>query len=306
MIDLFDLPPVDWAQEPRARQVKRASKLNEAGRQALQQHDLDRAERLFMKSIEKVPLFGPPWFNLGLVFKQQRRWMEAAICNRRSIEVGAGEEDPAYWNLGIAATAVRDWESARWAWSGYGVEIHGNDGPIAMEMGPAPVRINPDTTGEVVWGRRIDPARVVIESVPLPGSGHRWHDIVLHDGVPSGQRTWGDREFAVFDELAIWERSEVSAWECLVVAPADSVEALTGRFLHEGWAAEDWTGNVRALCGDCSRGSVESHPHGAFFSDSEGRHIGIAAPLDVAGRLLDDWTREATDRSRTDLIAVET
>jgi hypothetical protein len=44
------------------------------------------------------------------------------------------------------------------------------------------VRLNPQSSGEVVCGERLDPARLLILSVPLPESRHRFYDIVLNDG----------------------------------------------------------------------------------------------------------------------------
>ncbi len=42
-----------------------------------------------------------------------------------------------------------------------------------MDLGPAPVRLAPDGHAEVVWGRRIDPARIVVVNVPTPDSGQK-------------------------------------------------------------------------------------------------------------------------------------
>jgi hypothetical protein len=86
------------------------------------------------------------------------------------------EEEPAAWNLGIAATARRDWATARIAWRAYGVPIGGSGAePVAEDMGPVPVRLNPPPRfvgrrevevdgrswdAEVVWGTRLDPARI--------------------------------------------------------------------------------------------------------------------------------------------------
>jgi hypothetical protein len=255
-----------------------------------------------MQSIETLPLIQMPWFNLGLVYKQQRRWREAAACNQRSLDLGTDEHDPAFWNLGIAATALRDWETARRGWLGYGIEIEPGSGPIEMDWGPSPVRINRAGKAEVLWGRRLDPARILIENIPLPASGHRWHDIVLHDGEPRGQRSMGERTFPVFDELERWQPSATPTAECMVNGSTDAVQELSDRFQAEGWALEDWTANMRALCQTCDQGSPGPHNHGAFPSNADGHHVGVAAPEDVAIRLLDGWLGEEPGRTRTDLV----
>jgi hypothetical protein len=279
--------------------------LNAQGTDELEQGALSAAEQSFMAAIETVPLIPMPWFNLGLVYKSQRRWQECAACNRRSVDLGTDEHDPAFWNLGIAATAVRDWSLARWAWNGFGIEAGAGAGPIEMGLGPSPVRINPDQNAEVVWGQRLDPARIRLENIPLPSSGHRWHDIVLHDGQPRGERMMGDQAFPVFDEIERWQPSDVPTWECLLRAEAEDVQTLSERLQAHGGALEDWTSNIRMLCQACSESSPQPHKHGAFDADAFGNHVGIAAPLDVAERLLSDWLADSAERQHTDLVPVE-
>ena len=279
--------------------------LNEKGRSALDAADLADAERLFMQSIKLAPLRANTWFNLGLVYKRRHMWAETAACNTRSIELEAEPQDPAFWNLGIAATALGDWASARAAWAAFGFDIQEGEGPIDADLGPSPVRINPETAGEVVWGRRLDPARIEIESIPLPVSGHRWRDIVLHDGEPVGQRAVGDRTYPVFDELERLVPSETPTWECLVTSTTDDLADLGSRFEAKGWALEDWTTSVRRLCDECSRGSVDAHSHGPFSSGDDGNHVGIAAPRDTAERVINEWLRVGSGRSVSGLVQAD-
>jgi hypothetical protein len=97
-------------------------------------------------------------------------------CNERAAALGGAEGDPAWWNLGIAATALRRWDAARDAWRRFGIQVPDGTGELQMDLGPAPVRLDPDGRAEVVWGRRVDPARIVVINVPTPESGHRWGD----------------------------------------------------------------------------------------------------------------------------------
>lgn len=305
VIDVTKYPPPDWSARPSQEAVERALQLNDRGRRELEEGKLSAAEQLFMAAIETVPVIPMPWFNLGLVYKRQRRWQECAACNRRSVDLGTDEHDPAYWNLGIAATALRDWGMARWAWRGFGVEMATDAGPIEMDLGPSPVRINPDGNPEVVWGQRLDPARIRLENIPLPGSGHRWHDVVLHDGEPHGERMMEDQTFPVFDEIERWQPSDFPTWECILWANADDMQTISDRFRTEGGAMEDWTASIRRLCRACSESSPQSHKHGAFDADPSGSHVGIAAPFDVAEGLLSNWLGEASGRQRSEFVPVE-
>ena len=86
------------------------------------------------------------------------------------------KDKAAWWNLGIAATALGRWDVARSAWRGFGINMPKGDGPIDFPCGTCPIRINPDGDAEVVWAERIDPARAELLSIPFPESNHRWKD----------------------------------------------------------------------------------------------------------------------------------
>jgi hypothetical protein len=84
---------------------------------------------------------------------------------------------------------------------------------------------------EVVWCRRIDPARALIDNIPLPDSGRRHGDIVLHDGAPNGERILNERVVPVVDELELWQASEISTVTAQLTCPhQEDVEAVTSLF----------------------------------------------------------------------------
>jgi hypothetical protein len=168
-----------------------------------------------------------------------------------------------------------------------------------MELGQTPVRLDPAASGEVVWGSRIDPARVILESIPLPESGFRCGDVVLHDGEPRGERVLAGRTIAVFDVLARLSPSAIPTLRAQVSceAPTDSAE-LVERFLGAGSRAEDWTESVRLLCKRCSEGAPgEFHEHDPDESTwSAARDFGLSATLEDADALLSAWAAEAPSR----------
>jgi tetratricopeptide (TPR) repeat protein len=96
------------------------------------------------------------WYNRGLIAKFEARWADSLAFNRRATELDPAN-GAAWWNLGIAATAMADWPTARHAWSGFGVDVPGGDGPLAMNLGAVPIRLSPQANAEVVWARRIAP-----------------------------------------------------------------------------------------------------------------------------------------------------
>jgi len=200
-----------------------AIELNDRGLALRDAGDLRGAEAAYLAAMEAAPSWPAPIYNLGLLYKYECRWKESFDYNRRSTELQSDDE-ASWWNFGIAATALRHWGEARRAWAACGIEVPPGDGPPEFNWGRTPVRLNPDTDGEVVWARRLDPARAQILNVPLPISGFRWGDIVLNDGAVEGERMVNGRAYPVFNVLQRWQLSPFRTF-ILELATADG-EAL--------------------------------------------------------------------------------
>jgi hypothetical protein len=266
---------------------------------------LDEAEQAYRACLERRPNSAAAWFDLGLTYKWRNQWQQALVCNRRAAQLDPADE-AAWWNLGTAATALRDWATARAAWRAFGLALPDGNGPIDGHFGKTCVRLNPREQPEVVWCRRIDPVRAIVESVPKPGSRHRWGDVVLHDGERIGERRVEGMVYPVFNELERWEPSEVPTIrvEIDVPFPAD-VEALGTLIVEAGHGAEDWTESFEVLCKTCSEGVVEQQIPFAASAQTDWvsrREMGIAAPLREAERLLRWWAGRMPMRR---VIAIE-
>jgi hypothetical protein len=288
----------------------RAQRLTRSGGRFLHM-DLGSAELRYRKALRLDPSSHVTWFDLGLVYKWTRRWEEAFDCNVRATElIGEKRDDPAWWNLGIAATALHRWADARRAWRAYGVDLPDGDGPIEADFGRAAVRLNPTSSPEVVVGHRIDPARMRVVSIPTPESGHRWGDVVLHDGEPRGRRQFDEGHRPVFDELVRWAPSEVPTIEASVSAGhvADIDERVTG-LVDAGHEAEDWTRTIRMLCRACSLADGDGHDHdhqGELTDDPDREHrLGIAGLLGPVTAILEAWRSDAPHRRCHDVAATE-
>jgi tetratricopeptide (TPR) repeat protein len=268
---------------------------NERGQVFLnQKRDFARAERAFLKAAAASPRWDAPWYNLGLAAKWQHHWQKSLEWNLKAVERDPSNQ-AAWWNMGIAATALGDWAQARRAWTGFGLKLPPGEGEIVMDLGPTPIRLDPEHNAEVVWCQRIDPARAVIRNVPLPDSGNRYGDRLLHDGAPSGERRLHGQVVPVFDVIEVLEQSTYSNFEVeLRGTDAQSLDALFKLAADENIGLEDW-GTIRCLCSACSRGKApaaqEEDDRFAAPREPTGAVRLMAAALDIDSltAILDRW-----------------
>nr|BFE59899.1 hypothetical protein GCM10020063_044250 [Dactylosporangium thailandense] len=266
-------------------------------RDAWSAQDWERSAALYEQLARQAPddpRVGDWWYDAALAYKFRRNWAQAY---RLGIQAAAhaprGRQDPAFWNLGIAATIQRDWATARDAWSSFGIELPPGDGPIVGDFGRACVRLTGAEGSEVVWVQRLCPTRAQVINVPFDTS--RRYGIVVHDGEPKGDRVVGDRTYRVFDELMLFEPSDLPTLAATVTAEPAALEALSDLFDANGFGFEPLR-NGYALCKCCSEGSVTQE---ARALGGEQRCL-IAAPPDRARELLDGW-RSATTGTWADL-----
>jgi hypothetical protein len=270
--------------------------------------DLPTAQAAAEEVTRLAPQWYVGWFDAALLSKARGDWQEAVERNRRAVALFDAEVaerfdgiNPAAWNLGIAATALGDWATARSAWQTYGLgEFADSDQPLDNDLGTTPLRLNPDRPAlphqvlcdhgatAVVWAWRRSPAHGVISSVPLPESGHRFRDVVLHDGAPSGTRRLGDQEVPVFVELLRLESSDLPTWQGVATGttPAD-LEVLADLVGARGLGVDDWS-RIRPLCADCSHGSPDADHHHEVPDPAQQR-LGMAGPEDELRACLDEW-----------------
>jgi tetratricopeptide (TPR) repeat protein len=214
--------------------------------------ELDRTSVvLYRLAICVKPRWSAPWYNLGLQMKHDGDWLRSLRYSQRAVMLDPDDE-ASWWNLGIAATALHDWQEARRAWSKFGVSLQDLNGEVRMPEATACVRIDPQGCGEVVWGTRIDPARIVVRSVPLPKSRRRYQDVLLNDGARDGSRSSDGQEYPVLNELGLWKASPYSTFQVTATVPdVEAQESLVELCEESDIGLEDWSG-VRILCRQCS------------------------------------------------------
>jgi tetratricopeptide (TPR) repeat protein len=280
--------------QPSSIQRARAKKLNAQGEALSEAGDTSAALAKYTEALSLDPDRPGTLYNIGLIHKYRLAWRESFEFNRRARDL-APDDEATCWNLAIAATALRDWTTARSVWNSLGMAIEPGDTPIESNFGQTPVRLNPDGAAEVVWAQRIDPVRARILNVPFESSGFRYDDVVLHDGAPVGTRlNAAGKERSVFNVLELFERSAFLTYEVELFAPgAADLEALTARCEEAGLPFEDWTETTRILCRACSEGRPhEGHDRdGGGSTEWQPRRRGGFAARDraVLDRIFSEW-----------------
>ena len=163
------------------------------------------------------------------------------------------------------------------------------EGAPDFNWGRTPVRLDPDGEAEVVWARRIDPARAEIANVPLPSSRFRWRDIVLTDGAEEGQRSVDGRTYSVFNVLQLLSPSDFQTFVVELGTANDAAIDLLGTMAtDEGIGAEYWGTSTRILCRGCSLGLPDEHTgHDSYPAHP---HLGLATRDRAAIRpLIEKW-----------------
>lgn len=137
-----------------------------------------------------------PLYNLGLLHKQARRWREAQTvllsalaCVRKqagrlsttpALSSSTGLSRAVLWNLGLAQTALKQFDDARATWQACGISP-----PRGAHADLGLAQLSLPTTGpysvERVWVQRLDPARARILSVVRYGAPCQFGDVVLCD-----------------------------------------------------------------------------------------------------------------------------
>lgn len=256
---------------------QQASELHQEAERLSDLEQDDAALLKYQQALALDPDKAETHYNMGLIYKYRGQWQRSLDHNLRAHQLNP-QDEASKWNLGIAATALRQWDLARLAWQQCGLPITGESGPIDMNLGMVPIRLNPDGNGEVVWATRIDPVRARIDSVPYPESGFRYGDVVLHDGAPVGYRELDGRQLPVFNVLELFSHSAfrtfVATIEIIDEQDLERLEHLLAGVPHE---IEDWTSNVRILCKRCSEGIPHDHDDDGFPQELELiRKLGIA------------------------------
>lgn len=274
--------------------------------------DLGEARVRFDALLGAAPDVADYHYMQGLVGKYLRDWPMSLHHNLRSLalrtDADRDADEASRWNAAIAATALGDWAEARRQWAGCGIDIPDGDGAIDASFGVASIRLNAWDSGETLFAKRIDPVRARLINVPLPDSGYRYGDIVLHDGASTGQRRFHQSMVPVLNALQRLQTSEFQTFAVFATCPQPAdLDALVDARMPGVAFIEDWTESIVHLCLRCSYDAPHRHDEDAHSTSERGgwspeRNIGIAAQSRYSvTRLIERWKSEGSGR-RLDAI----
>jgi hypothetical protein len=277
---------------------RRAEGLHSAGVECSETGNEDGAIENYSKALVLDPKRGDTLYNLGLIYKYRGAWRKSFDFNARAREFQPSDE-ATLWNLAIAATALRDWATARDVWRTLDILTEPGEGPIEGDFGSTPVRVNADGEAnraiEVVWSKGLCPVRSRTLNIPTGATGFRYGDIVLHDGAPVGYRLNSHgQERAVFNVLELLEPSRYSTYEASIeVEAAEDIQELEQLCESAKIEIEDWTASLKNLCRACSEG----RPHEGHDQELKEpapwhlkRRVGFAAlDLESLNGVLSQW-----------------
>jgi TPR repeat protein len=283
---------------------ERADELFSAAKAKSDAGDEQAALALYLESLALDRKQPSALYNVGLIYKYRRDWKESLRYNRLAAELRP-QDEATNWNIGIAATALREWSIAREAWKRAGLTVEEGGAPIVGKFGYTPVRLNgfqeTDAAAEVVWATRLSPVTARIENIPTPATRFRFGDVVLHDGAANGTRFYApEDERPVFDVFELFEPSDYITFAAHLIAPhSEAIQELEAACQAAGVEIEDWTRNMQVLCKACSEGRAhEQHDH--LLKNDEWqieRRIGFASK-DAAkvNAVLERWETQGKER----------
>lgn len=191
----------------------RADALNQAGMKLRDAGDDDGANVKYRQALALDPQRANTLYNLGLVYKYRRAWRESFECNQTANVIRPGDE-ATLWNLAIAATALRDWHTARDVWRDLKIYLKAGEGAIDANFGTIPVRLYADTT----TGCRPDDHRLdrCDRTVPTVHRCHRAAAVyrIVWDFIDTGAQFDGDGHRLRSDRGLLCARSRVLGERC--------------------------------------------------------------------------------------------
>ncbi|MEQ8706199.1 MAG: hypothetical protein RIC19_19865 [Phaeodactylibacter sp.] len=226
--------------------------LFEQARQYEAAADPYNAVKLYKRVIKEVPQWQQPYLRLGHMYKYRREWKPALYYNKKAVALEVSNRQ-AWWDVGLAATALGKLRQARRVWEKFGWNTTGQH-----SLKPVSVRLQFQNQFEVLWVQRISPCLGYIRSIPQPASGRRYGDLVLIDNMVRGYHSSGMHRLPIYDELGLKKCGHYGTFSCtLLQATEEDIKLLQQLCQEQNMGFEVWGNAAQAATVRSAKGKPE-------------------------------------------------
>lgn len=202
--------------------------------------DVYTAVKLLKKVIRIEPEWPEAFVALGTIYHGRREWKPAFHYWKLALALDADDRE-AWWHLGLAAVGLGRMRIASSVWDKFGFTKVPLDKPFALEVR------QPEAGYEILWMQPLDAARCRILSIPHPGSGLRYRDMMLYDRrTQTGTNVVDRRRVPVYRSLSRLKGSPYQTFSCLLHTNGEKhIRQLEQLCFEAGLGFEVWSNASR-------------------------------------------------------------
>lgn len=195
--------------------------------------DVYHAVKLYKHLIKLAPDWHPPYAKLSELYKLRQDWKATLHYSKKAIALNV-QDQTSWWNVGIAATALKKPRLAQRVWQKFGYRQH--------DFPPVCVRILWENQIEIVALRPIDPTRGIIINIPHPASERRYQDVLLFDREVLGYNILQRKKIPIHASLGIYKRSLFHTFSCQLLDVENKDLKILERLCYEAnLGFENWS-----------------------------------------------------------------
>lgn len=219
---------MEYANQNIAEWLTEARRYDEAG-------DVYHAVKLYKLVLKADAEQVVAYERLGELYKRQLDWKACLHYNKKAIALSPTLTG-SWWNLGIAATAMKKWKLAQSVWNKFGYQP-------PQDRGITSIRLRHDGgLFEITGAELIDPARARIRNIPHPLSGCQYGDLVLIDGTLKGYHVSAGLKVPVYDFLCVVKPSNYQTYPCFLYdANEEAIHQLRKLCRQNDLGFENWS-----------------------------------------------------------------
>jgi tetratricopeptide (TPR) repeat protein len=249
------------------------------------------AVKLLKKVIRTVPDWPDAYRRLGTIYSRRHEWKPALHYWSKTVALDADDRE-AWWQLGLAAVPLKRMRTAQTVWAKFGYDKLRYDKPLGLQL-------KHGDGFEILWMQPLDAARGRVVSIPHPGGGLRYRDIMVYDRRGQrGNHVVNRRRVPIYQSVTRLKRSPYQTFSCLLhTGSEEAVRRLERLCFDAGLGFEVWSNATRTLRANVARATEdERRAFPEYYGDLLPRPetgttlVALAAlhPAEVE-RVLNDW-----------------